>query len=862
MKHFFPFILVLAFISPSCKSSKPLVIPIEPEFETEILDTLTVNGNDPRFWEEDEQERPYQANAPRYFDLLHTRLDLKFDFARQWVFGVANLDLVPYFHPQDSLVLDAKGMQIDKVWLRTKNTPFTFRNDGTKLTIYLGSKYQKSDSLKISIQYIAKPNEGIEGGSDAINSDKGLFFINPIKSDSLKPVQIWTQGETENNSRWFPTIDKPNERCTQEITLTVDDRFTTLSNGSLISSTKNADGSRTDYWRQDKAHAPYLAMIAVGEYAVVKDQWENIPLQYMVEKPYEAYAKQIFNHTPEMMGFFSRLFGYKYPWEKFAQIVTRDYVSGAMENTTAVVYGEFVQKTVRELIDNDNDYIVAHELSHHWFGNLVTLESWANLVLNEGFANYAEYLWLEYKYGRMRADEHRYNELNGYLNSTFNGMHPLIHFRYADKEDMFDAHSYNKGGLVLHYLRNYLGDEAFFTALNRYLNLHAYTDVEAEELRMAFEDVCGEDLNWFFDQWFKKKGHPEFAVTYQYDETSRSLTVTSQQEATNIWKIPVDIALYDATGKPTYYRHFTTAETDVFTIQNVNDKPLSVVFDGKNYLPGIVEEDKSNAQWLATFIYSGLFADKYKACQMIEEDSPERASLINLAFGDPYYFFRDFAINVLMQNGTVGAYQDKLIQMAKSDPHSLVRESAIRALGMLSFEDKSALYEAVLSKEQAYNVLGEALTQLNLEKPEKAAYICSELENENAPYLINKIAAIYAVNGNSVNNEWFVKKIQESNPYQMFELCGYYNMYLLERPNEFKKKAVQMYKEIGQNVYHNKYKRYIGTASLFSLKNLLIAQKLEEGKQTDAMIEEISKAITSIKATEKDNELIERYSEF
>ena len=187
-----------------------------------------------------------------------------------------------------------------------------------------------------------------------------------------------------------------------------------------------------------------------------------------------------------------------------------------MENTTGVIFGEFMQKTKRELIDNHNENIVAHELIHHWFGNLVTCESWANLTLNEAFANYGEYLWIEYKYGKDEADLHLFNELQGYLYTDETNLHDLIDFDHLDKEDMFDAHSYNKGGLVLHMLRNYVGDEAFWASLNYYLEKHKYTQVEADELRLAFEDVTGEDFNWFWNQWYFSAGHPQLEINYDY----------------------------------------------------------------------------------------------------------------------------------------------------------------------------------------------------------------------------------------------------------------------------------------------------------------------------------------------------------
>lgn len=216
------------------------------------------------------------------------------------------------------------------------------------MVIHLDKPYGRTDTFHLAIDYTAKPNEGEQGGSAAINSDKGLFFINPTGKKN-KPQQIWTQGETESNSRWFPTIDKPNERCTEEIYITVQDKFVTLSNGIKVSSENHPDGTRTDYWRMDMPNPPYLFMIAVGDFAVVTDNWSGIPVQYYVEHEYEPYAREIFNHTPEMLEFFSNLTGIHYPWPKFDQIIVRDYVSGAMENTTAVVFGDFIQKMIVSL---------------------------------------------------------------------------------------------------------------------------------------------------------------------------------------------------------------------------------------------------------------------------------------------------------------------------------------------------------------------------------------------------------------------------------------------------------------------------------------------------------------------------------
>ena len=337
------------------------------------------------------------------------------------------------------LVLDAKGFDLLSVGLKEDGQikPLKYEYDSWKMTITLPREYTRSETIAIWVDYIAKPEELEAEGSSAITDAKGLYFINPLGEDRDKPQQIWTQGETESSSCWFPTIDSPNENMTQEISMTVNDRFVTLSNGRMVSSTPNGDGTRTDRWKQAKPHTPYLAMMAVGEYAVVNDRWNGMDVDYYVEPEYEPHARAIFGETPAMLKFYSDVLDYPYTWDKYSQVVVRDYVSGAMENTSATVHGEFLQRTDRELLDGDNEEIIAHELFHHWFGDLVTCESWSNLPLNESFATYGEYLWLEHRHGRDAADFHGNGQLRQYMMSAKQTGHvDLIRFAYDDKEDM------------------------------------------------------------------------------------------------------------------------------------------------------------------------------------------------------------------------------------------------------------------------------------------------------------------------------------------------------------------------------------------------------------------------------------------
>ena len=693
MKKFFLLFMATSFImSCSEKIYQPILLPAEVD-----LDTMVVTAPQPNNLVQEEAKEPsdyelpiYNPSHKREHDLLHTKLDLRFDWEKEQVMGKATLILKPHFYSTNKIILDAKGFEFHKVVFEGSSAPLKYEYDDQQIVIDLGKTFKRDEEFKLYFDYTATPSES--GGSEAITSDKGLFFINPRNEEAGKPQQIWTQGETENNSRWFPTIDKPNERCTQEMYLTVEDRFKTLSNGLLLSSNKNSDGTRTDYWKMDLPHAPYLFMIAIGEYAVVKDEWNGKLVDYYVEPKYEKYARNIFPYTPEMLTLFSEQLDLAYPWPKYSQVVVRDYVSGAMENTSAVIFGEFMNGTDKELIDNlQNEKIVAHEMFHHWFGDYVTCESWANLTLNEGFANYSEYLWLEHKYGRDEADFHRLQEVQAYMGQAQQqGVHPLMHFSYDDKEDMFDAHSYNKGGLVLHMLRYIVGDEAFFAGLNKYLKDNALSDVEGHELRMAFEDVTGTDLNWFFNQWFFSQGHPELAVDYDYDEEKKEAIVTVEQvqdpnDNPAIFILPVAIDVYSE-DKVTRHNVEINQRIQAFSFPSETDPEL-IVFDGEGLLLANIDEPKSDIEYIAQYEKAPNFLHRIQAlAKLMESDLSEREAVFEKALSDPYWLVRMFAIEGVELHDLNSPIVEK---MAKNDPHSDVRESAINKLAA-TFDAKYA----------------------------------------------------------------------------------------------------------------------------------------------------------------------------
>jgi aminopeptidase N len=665
----------------------------------------------------------YRGSATKINDLVHTKLEVKFDYDKSYMYGKEWVTLKPHFYPTDSLTLDAKGMDIHKIALvkNGTNESLKYDYDGMILKIHLDKTYKSDEKYTIYLDYTSKPNELKVEGSAAINDAKGLYFINPKGEEKDKPTEIWTQGETESNSAWFPTIDKPDQKTTDEIIMTVPDKYVTLSNGVLVNQKKNTDGTRTDDWKMDLPHSPYLFMMAVGEFAIIHDHYKDKPVDYYVEKAYAPYAKQIFGNTPEMIAFYSKTLGVEYPWPKYDQIVVRDYVSGAMENTTATLHGEFLNKNSRQLLDDTYDFdedVIAHELFHQWFGDLVTCESWSNLTVNESFADFSEMLWAEHKYGKDAADDHSYKSMENYIEGAKEGDdYNLVRFYYSNREDVFDGVTYQKGGRILNMLRNYVGDSAFFKSLNLYLTTNKFKNGEAQQLRLAFEEVTGQDLNWYWNQWYYNKGYPKLNIDYVYDDNAKNVKViiNQTQDTNNIFKLPIAIDIYNGAKKE---RHKVWVEnrTDTFTF-SYNTKPDLVNVDGDKIVLGEKKDNKTLDNFINQYKYAGLYLDRREAIDVCakNQDDPKALELLTLAMKDKFFGLRSYTIGKLDLKKDVvkQAAEPILADIAVHDPRTVVRASAITALGKFKKPEYKSLFAKAVN-DSSYSVAGSALDALGL----------------------------------------------------------------------------------------------------------------------------------------------------
>ncbi len=465
-------------------------------------------------------------------DVKHVKLVITLDFDQETVSGTVYTTFSALYEEIKTITFDAVELHIEHVTL-DNGKELAFSADSQKLVVTVDRPYRHGEEFTIAVEYHASPRTG-------------LHFIKPAPEDPTRPVQAWTFGQPQYHRYWFPCHDAPNDRATTEILATVPAQFITISNGNLLSVTDNGT-TRTHHWRHDVPHAMYLVSLVVGDFAVIEDHYKQIPVTYYVRPDRRDDAHYYMGKTPEMIRFFADYTGVDYPYDKYAQTVVEIY-TGAMEHTTATTHSFALLLDKRASLDIDLVPVVAHELAHQWFGDLVTCRDWPNGWLNEGFATYFEELWNEYDLGNDYFKQSMHNLKEGYLQEDRHYRRPIVyHVYHSDGFELFDRHMYNKGAWVLHMLRHQLGDAAFRRAVKAYIERYREREVVTADLERTFEEITGRSLAQFFQQWVYQGGYPAFEVSYSWDNEHSMAKVKIKQtqqvdDLTPCFVTPLDLA--------------------------------------------------------------------------------------------------------------------------------------------------------------------------------------------------------------------------------------------------------------------------------------------------------------------------------
>jgi aminopeptidase N len=691
---------------------------------------------------------PVNYVRSRNIDVKHVAIDLRFDWDKDQAYGSTVVRLAP-FKDTNKISLDAASMLINSVTL-ANGTALKFTYDAKKendnLEITLDRVYRRGEDVSVKIDYRTSYVNTADSDTAIGSFGRGLRFIKPTPNNPNKPRQIWSQGETEFNRYWFPSYDYPNDFRTSELRATVQKPFTVVSNGTLVEVKENADNTRTFHWKMDIPYTNYLTSIVVGEYAEVKQDYAGIPIiNYAYPNETKEVAATVKN-LPDMVKFFSEKTGVKYPYPKYAQTFVEEF-GGGMENISATTMIEEMIHDERELLDNDSDSLQAHELAHQWFGDYVTTRAWSDIWLNESFATYFDALYHEKNKGH---EDFLYNNVrnnqNQYFGSWNQGIRrPIVTKYYANKDAIFDNYAYPRGGAVLHMLRKHLGDENWWKAINHYLVSNAHQPVSTEDFRIAIEEATGESMDWFFDQWLYKMGHPIFEVTQNYDDAKKQLTLTVKQTQkidpnneypqveffqTNV-DVEIDNRIERVWIKP-------QAE-NVFTF-SVPSKPNLVNFDYEGTLIKELKFDKSVDELIYQMMNDKDVLGKRWAMSELAKKARTSAAdkekimmaLRNSASNDAYWRIRRAAVSEIRillvppptapgADPVAAKVDDATIQLllkAAKDQNSLTRADAISFLGATRDAKYVDIYLTALN-DRSYGVIDQAALALaNTKSPQ------------------------------------------------------------------------------------------------------------------------------------------------
>jgi aminopeptidase N len=491
----------------------------------------------------------------------------------------------------------------------------------------------------------------------------------------------------------------------------------------------------------DLPHSPYLFFIGIGDYAVIKDSYKGKEVSYYIEKAYEKVARKIYGNTPQMIAYFESKLGVAYPWSKYAQISGRDYVSGAMENTTATLHSDAVQQDARELIDGNNwESTIAHELFHQWFGDLVTAESWSNITVNESFADYSQTLWFEHSQGKDAGAFENYTGLRNYLSSPSDAEKHLVRFFYQNQEDVFDLVSYQKGGRILNMLRHLVGDDAFFASLNKYLTDNKFSNGSAIKLKLAFEAVTGKDLNWFFNQWYFGSGHPYVRIQQKYMAEQQKVLVTIQQTQTQnkLFTLPVGIDVY-VNGNRNHYEVWSKNKVDSFYFPAAV-APDNVNVDNDKVLLWAKDETKPIEQYAYQMKHARNFMDRFEAANEAATNlkNPVAKAIIDAAIKDTFHVIRSIALTSYNPTAIDASMEAQILELAAKDKVSSVREDAINVLSKINKPSFTPLYEKWVN-DSSYTVAGAALAALEIVDSAKAIDIAKAFSKQTLKKRLNTV---------------------------------------------------------------------------------------------------------------------------
>jgi len=647
----------------------------------------------------DFSKKALQSERSRSYDALHYRIKLNLDIDGKSFAGETTVTVSSLRDGLDVCVLDAEEFAVTSV-LSDYGAPLKFEQSDKELKVFLPRPCKFGEIASFTCFYSGRdPKKGLRFAEETPDNPKLAF------SDSFP----------DNVHHWFPCFDYPNDKVTNELIVSVKSGYKVAANGRLIGVVEDkAAGTVTYHWSQELPHSTYLVFFAAAPYVVVRDSYKTLPVNYWVYPQDEKKAFPTYGKTPKMIEFFNKTFGYDYPWQKYDQISVPS--GGGAESTSATAMTQRIMVDEKDEPDFSAIGIVSHELAHQWWGDLITLRSWAHTWMNESFGTYSDYLYFRFEKGDDEGAVNLLGKLNSYLREAKTRyIRPIVSDRYDKPGDMFDSHTYPKGALVLHMLRTIVGDDPFFATIRHFLHRYAFDAVDTYDFIRSVKTVTGQNLDWFFDQWLFKPGHPVFDIKSEWDETRKvvRLKVAQVQDFAKgipVFRLPVAVKIVTAKGKD--IRKVWIREREETFEFPAETKPLLVRFDEGNTLIKEVLFPKELDELLYQLKNDDVIGRMAAAGEIVgfKDDPKAAAGLAASAQGDPFWAVRRTAVESLAK--IPSSRRPAVLKTACQDRDSAVRTAAVLALGDLKDRGLVEFYKEMFRKDTSTRVRAEALRAL------------------------------------------------------------------------------------------------------------------------------------------------------
>ncbi|MFL6476925.1 MAG: M1 family aminopeptidase [Nitrososphaera sp.] len=635
------------------------------------------------------------------FTINHMQLQIEPDFQTRTISCQQTLSIIA-LQDTDTIELDAAELQVEKVYAEAK---LDFHNLDDKLVVNLGRLLRERSKIELYISYTAKPR-------------KGFYFIGPDKYYPEKCQEAWTQGETTESRYWFPCIDHPRVKFSSEISVKVPIEFMTISNGILLNSERQ-NNKQIYYWSETNPHPAYLTSVVVGKYIELKD---GKSLYYYVPPEKKQDAQRSLEHTPEIIKFFEEFLGMAYPYDKYSQVTVQDFVYGGMENSSCTTLTLDTLHDEKAHLDFTSDYLISHEMAHQWFGDLVTCSDWQHIWLNEGFATYCEALYWESSRGKDEFQYYMMQTADDYLEEAKTRyIRPIVTKVYKHPDDLFDRHTYEKGGCVLHMMRHLVGDTYFRRSLRTYLHRFANSNAETDDLRKVFEIETGKSLQKFFDQWIFREGHPELNINFSCDSHFIEIKVKQSQSGEH-FEFPLEIEIAFSNNHSKIYTFNMRDRESVFQIP-VDDKVEWFSVDSEFKVLKTVSIKAPKELLLKQLQQGDNVVKRVEAARALKDNSSDAVidALANTVMYDKFWGVSAEAAKSLAEVRTSYAYEK--LKDCITVKHPKVRRAVVKAIGEFKKEESLELINPLLQGDESYFVRSEAAMAIGKSKNKMAISI-------------------------------------------------------------------------------------------------------------------------------------------